>query len=58
MQGIDILYKLNADKVSTTPTYKVIPTVIRRAWNPSFYFLPIKLDEMNKNKKLVQNPLY
>ena len=29
-----------------------------RAWNPRFYFLPIKLDEMNRNSKLVQNPLY
>ena len=58
VQGIDILYKLNPDKVTTTPTYKVIPSVIARAWNPSFYFLPIKLDEMNKNKELIQNPLY
>ncbi|MEJ7767388.1 MAG: RagB/SusD family nutrient uptake outer membrane protein, partial [Chitinophagaceae bacterium] len=57
-QGIDILYKLNPDRLTTTPTYKVIPSVIRRSWNPSFYFLPIKLDEMNKNKKLIQNPLY
>lgn len=57
-QGIDILYKLNADRVTTTPTYKVIPSVIRRSWNPSFYFLPIKLDELNKNNKLIQNPLY
>jgi hypothetical protein len=58
VQGIDILYKLNPDKVTTTPNYSVIPTVIKRAWKPSFYFLPIKLDEMNKNKKLIQNPLY
>lgn len=58
VQGIDILYKLGPDKVTTTPTYKVIPSVIERAWNSSFYFLPIKLDEMNKNNKLIQNPLY
>jgi hypothetical protein len=58
VQGIDIVYKLNPDKVTTTPTYKVIPSVIARAWNPSFYFLPIKLDELNKNNKLIQNPLY
>lgn len=58
VQGIDILYKLNPDKVTTTPTYKVIPSVMDRHWNPRFYFLPIKLDEMNKNKKLIQNPLY
>ena len=58
VQGIDILYKLNSDRVTTTPTYTVIPSVIGRAWNPSFYFLPIKLDEINKNNKLIQNPLY
>jgi len=58
VQGIDILYKLNPDKITTTPTYKVIPSVIKRSWKPSFYFLPIKLDEMNKNSKLIQNPLY
>ena len=29
-----------------------------RAWNPRFYFMPIKVDEMQKNNKLVQNPLY
>jgi len=58
VQGIDILYKLAPDHVTTTPTYKVIPSVIARAWKPSFYFLPIKLDEMNKNSALIQNPLY
>ncbi|MEO8961174.1 MAG: RagB/SusD family nutrient uptake outer membrane protein [Ginsengibacter sp.] len=58
VQGINILYKLNPDKITTTPIYKVIPNVLHRAWNPSFYFLPIKLDEMNKNDKLIQNPLY
>jgi hypothetical protein len=30
----------------------------QRAWLPRFYFLPIKTDELNKNSKLVQNPLY
>jgi hypothetical protein len=30
----------------------------QRAWNPRFYFLPIQLDEMNRNDKLIQNPLY
>jgi hypothetical protein len=28
-----------------------------RAWNPRFYFLPIKLDEMNRNNKLVQKSI-
>ena len=38
-------------------TYSII-TAQSRNWNPRFYFLPITLDEMNRNKKLVQNPLY
>lgn len=29
-----------------------------RAWNTKMYFLPIVQDEMNRNKNLVQNPLY
>lgn len=29
-----------------------------RAWNDKMYFLPILLDEINRNKNLVQNPLY
>ncbi len=57
-QGINILHKLNADKVTTTATYSVIASVQRRAWKDQFYFLPIKLAEMNRNKNLVQNPIY
>ncbi len=29
-----------------------------RAWNDKMYFLPITLDEINRNKNLVQNPMY
>jgi starch-binding outer membrane protein, SusD/RagB family len=29
-----------------------------RDWNNKMYFLPITLDEINRNKNLVQNPLY
>lgn len=29
-----------------------------RAWNNKMYFLPITLDEINRNKNLIQNPLY
>ena len=29
-----------------------------RDWNDKMYFLPIILDEMNRNSELVQNPLY
>ena len=57
-RGIEATYKLNADKTTATkPTYKVIQ-VQERAWVNRNYFLPIKLDEMNKNNKLIQNPEY
>jgi len=57
-KGVDIRYKLNADKTTASrPTFKVID-VQDRAWKDRAYFLPIKLDEMNRNSKLVQNPLY
>lgn len=42
-------------------TYKVQDIesgVENRAWHDKLYFPPIKLDEMNKNNKLVQNPGY
>jgi hypothetical protein len=58
-EGIDILYKLKPDKTtSDIPVYQVIPSVTPRAWLDRFYFLPIRLDEINRNKELVQNPLY
>ena len=57
-ESINILYKLNPDHTtSTTPTYSV-GKALDRAWNERFYLLPIKLDELNKNKLLIQNPLY
>ncbi len=57
VQGIHILHKIgpNDNKESF---YSVIPSVQDRAWHDKFYFLPIRLDEMNRNKALVQNPLY
>ena len=51
--GVDIRYPLGADK----PTYEIIH-VQDREWKDRFYFMPIKLDELNKNSALVQNPLY
>lgn len=35
-------------------------SVQQREWDQSnsFYFLPIKLDEMNRNELLIQNPQY
>lgn len=53
-KGVSILYKLSNP---TVPQYTVI-TALTRAWNPRFYFLPIQFDEINRNKALVQNPLY
>src|SRR5699024_9427572 len=57
VKGITVYHKLNPDKVTHTPVYTV-KDIWERAWNPRFYFLPIKLDEMHKNDKLIQNPLY
>jgi len=56
--GVEPRYKMLPDhSTSTTPTYTLI-TAQQRAWNPRFYLLPIQLDEMNRNNKLIQNPLY
>jgi hypothetical protein len=49
------------DKSNYDYTYKVQNIesgVENRAWDDKLYFPPIKLDEMNKNKLLVQNPGY
>ena len=35
-----------------------VRAVDERAWNDKAYFLPIPLDEMNRNPELVQNPGY
>jgi len=51
--GLNILYKYGQDK----PEYNIIQ-VQERDWKDRFYFFPIKLDEMNKNSALIQNPLY
>lgn len=51
--GLDIRYA----KGKTKPSYTIIH-VQDREWKDRFYFMPIKLDEMNKNNLLVQNPLY
>ena len=52
-QGIDIRYPYG----STSPTFSLIE-VQDRAWDNKSYFLPILLDELNKNKNLIQNPGY
>lgn len=56
--GINIRYKADAaGNPIAPPTYSVI-TAQERAWNQRFYLFPIKLDEINRNNKLIQNPLY
>ncbi|MGN6530617.1 MAG: hypothetical protein ACTHK0_02535 [Ginsengibacter sp.] len=56
--AVQPLYRMNPDHTTAAnPTYSIVD-VQQRAWNPRFYFLPIALDEMNRNNKLVQNPLY
>jgi len=57
--GVEPRYKMDPTThiTATTPTYTVID-IQERAWNPRFYLLPISLDEINRNNKLIQNPLY
>jgi hypothetical protein len=57
-EGVGIRYQVDVNgNIISGPTYSII-NAQSRAWNPRFYFLPIKLDEMNRNNKLIQNPLY
>ncbi|HSI74534.1 MAG TPA: RagB/SusD family nutrient uptake outer membrane protein [Lunatimonas sp.] len=56
--GVRVRYQLLPDNTTAqNPTYTVI-NVQERAWQDRSYLLPIKLDEMNRNFSLVQNPLY
>ncbi len=57
-EGVRILYKLLPDRTtSSTPEY-MVTKIQPRSWNPRFYFIPIALDEINRNNNLIQNPLY
>ena len=56
-EGVNIRHKLDASGNILESTYT--PVVVQeREWKPSFYLFPIKLDEMNRNDQLIQNPLY
>lgn len=57
-KGVEVTYKLLPD--NTTATKPVFQQIVAqdRDWKDRSYFLPIKLDEINRNKELVQNPLY
>jgi hypothetical protein len=52
-KGVEIRYPYG----STSPTFSIIE-VQDRAWENKSYFLPILLDELNRNKNLIQNPGY
>lgn len=52
-QGVEILHNLDG-----TTTYNLIE-VQERSWNNNrYYFLPILLEELNRNENLIQNPGY
>jgi hypothetical protein len=55
--GVNVDGVMSADGTISNRTYSVIKAQDRE-WNQRFYFLPVKLDEINRNKNLVQNPLY
>lgn len=55
--GVEIRDKMVGNKPAGTPTFKVIE-VQERAWNNRGYLLPIKIEELNRNSRLLQNPLY
>lgn len=56
--GVSILYKADATGNPVAAPAYYVKSIQSRAWNPRFYFFPIKLDEINRNDKLIQNPLY
>jgi starch-binding outer membrane protein, SusD/RagB family len=59
-QGVIVTGDMAPDGTITNRTYARDLSVQEREWrgDNAFYFLPIKLDEMNKNEKLIQNPQY
>jgi starch-binding outer membrane protein, SusD/RagB family len=56
--GVDIRYPADVNGAPIGPPVYSVINAQNRAWNNRFYLFPIKLDEMNRNSKLVQNPLY
>jgi starch-binding outer membrane protein, SusD/RagB family len=53
------VYKYDKSNYDYTYTVQNIESgVENRSWNDKVYFPPIKLDEINKNSKLIQNPGY
>ena len=59
VEGVDIKYKLLPGGKYAPPVYEKNPITFEdRKFENNFYLLPITLAEMNKNSKLIQNPLY
>ncbi|MEO7802655.1 MAG: RagB/SusD family nutrient uptake outer membrane protein, partial [Ginsengibacter sp.] len=56
--GIDILHKLKSDHTTYESPVYTVKSVQDRAWNPRFYLFPLELNEIGRNDKLIQNPLY
>jgi len=53
------VYRHSTDNYNYTYTVQELdPGVENRTWKDRVYFMPISRDEINKNKKLVQNPGY
>jgi starch-binding outer membrane protein, SusD/RagB family len=59
-QGVIVTGDMASDGTISNRKYTQDLSVQDREWRTdnAFYFLPIKLDEMNKNNKLIQNPQY
>jgi len=55
--GVSVTGNIAADGSISNRKYNVI-AIQDREWDPRFYLLPIEIDEMNRNNKLIQNPLY
>ena len=58
VHGIQLVYKLNPDKTTSTVPTITHYAVQTRKWLDKAYFLPILRSEMNKNDLLIQNPGY
>ena len=58
-QGVNITYNLLPGGGYAPHVYEINPVIFEaREFKNNYYLLPISLAEMNKNSKLIQNPLY
>lgn len=54
--GVEVKYPIQGSYEN--PTFRKVMVDEGRKWHNKEYFLPIHVDEMNKNKSLIQNPGY